>query len=192
MAEFQRGDIVCNRYAGERNSHRYLLYLGESTITQGRYRSRGYTCLTHDAEKIQLFRDNDPLYRVGHMASPEWKGWAEIRKMREAGLSWEDIGSRLDVSYPTLRKMRAKAGVKIPAPKRPRRNGGGYVAKRMTLCWQCVNAVPDKSGKRGCAWSRSFKPVPGWDADETRLYAGDEARSIVSYHVRSCPEFVEG
>ena len=68
MAEFQRGDIVCNRCVGERNSHRYLMYLGKSTITQGRYRSRGYTCLTHDAEKIQLFRDNDPLYRVGHMA----------------------------------------------------------------------------------------------------------------------------
>lgn len=129
---------------------------------------------------------------IAHMASPEWKGWAEIRKMREDGLSWEDISSRLDVSCPTLRKMRAKAGVKIPAPKRPRRNGGGYVARQMTLCWQCANAVPDKSGKQGCAWSRSFKPVKGWDADETRLYANDDERSTVSYHVRSCPEFVEG
>lgn len=68
MAEFQRGDIVCNRYAGERNSHRYLLYLGKSTIVQGRYRSKGYTCLTYDGQKIQLFRENDPLYLIGHMA----------------------------------------------------------------------------------------------------------------------------
>ena len=30
------------------------------------------------------------------------------------------------------------------------------------------------------------------DADELRLYAKDGARSIVSYHVRNCPEFVEG
>lgn len=29
-------------------------------------------------------------------------------------------------------------------------------------------------------------------ADETRLYAKDGARSIVSYHVRHCPEFARG
>ena len=85
MAEFQRGDIVCNRYVGERNPHRYLLYLGKSTITQGRYRSRGYTCLTHDAEKIQLFRDNDPLYRVGHMAEYDsfTKALAALKDFKE-------------------------------------------------------------------------------------------------------------
>lgn len=55
MAELKRGDIVCNRYAGRGNPHRYLLYLGKSTITQGRYRSRGYTCLTHEAQKNPAF-----------------------------------------------------------------------------------------------------------------------------------------
>lgn len=49
--------------------------------------------------------------------------------------------------------------------------------------------VPDKSGKRGCSWSRSFKPVKGWDADETRLYSDKPTQS---YHVRQCPEFVRG
>ena len=85
MAEFQRGDIVCNRYAGEINPHRYLLYLGKSTITQGRYRSRGYTCLTHNAEKIQLFRDNDQLYRVGHMAEYDsfTKALAALKDFKE-------------------------------------------------------------------------------------------------------------
>lgn len=85
MAEFQRGDIVCNRYAGERNPHRYLLYLGKSTITQGRYRSRGYTFLTHNAEKIQLFRDNDQLYRVGHMAEYDsfTKALAALKDFKE-------------------------------------------------------------------------------------------------------------
>lgn len=129
---------------------------------------------------------------ITQMASPEWDGWAEVRKMREAGLSWEDIGSRLDVSCPTLRKMKAKAGVKFPRDKANATAHKQQLSKAKMLCWQCANAVPDKSGKRGCAWSRSFKPVKGWDADETRLYADDETRSIVSYHVRSCPEFVEG
>lgn len=67
MTEFLRGDIVCNIYAGKVNPARYLVYLGKSTITQGRYRSRGYSCLTYDGRKIQLFRDNDPLRLVGHM-----------------------------------------------------------------------------------------------------------------------------
>lgn len=49
--------------------------------------------------------------------------------------------------------------------------------------------VPDKYGKRGCAWSRDFKPVKGWDADETRLYSDKPTQS---YHVRQCPEFVRG
>ena len=85
MAEFQRGDIVCNRCVGERNLHRYLLYLGKSTIKQGMYRSRGYTCLTHDAEKIQLFRDNDQLYRVGHMAEYDsfTKALAALKDFKE-------------------------------------------------------------------------------------------------------------
>lgn len=85
MAEFKRGDIVCNRYAGRRNPHRYLLYLGKSTITQGRCRSRGYTCLTHEARKIQLFRDDDPLCRVGHMAEYDsfMKALAVLKDFKE-------------------------------------------------------------------------------------------------------------
>ena len=85
MAEFKRGDIVCNRYAGRRNPHRYLLYLGKSTITQGRCRSRGYTCLTHEARKIQLFRDNYPLCRVGHMAEYDsfMKALAVLKDFKE-------------------------------------------------------------------------------------------------------------
>lgn len=127
---------------------------------------------------------------IAHMANPEWEGWAEVREMREDGLSWEDIGSRLDVSQPTLRKMMTAAGVKFPAIKLTPRRVSSDFRKQMTLCWECANSVPDKSRKHGCAWSRSFKPVKGWDADETRLYAKDGARSIVSYHVRQCPEFV--
>lgn len=125
---------------------------------------------------------------IAHMANPEWKGWAEIRKMREDGLSWEDIGSRLNVSCPTLRRMMVKAGVQFPAIKI-----SSDFRKQMTLCWQCANSVPDKSGKRGCAWSRRFEPVKGWDAQETRLYGGDSSKRFQkSYCVRQCPEFVRG
>ena len=103
------------------------------------------------------------------------------------------IASALGDKDELIRKaVKAVVSSYVDTEGRPCRNGDGYVARQMTLCWQCANAVPDKSGKRGCAWSRSFKPVKGWDADETRLYANDETRSIVSYHVRSCPEFVEG
>ena len=85
MAEFKRGDIVCNKFSGTKNPYRYSLYLGKSTITQGRYRSKGYTCLTFDRKKIQLFRDNDPLYRVGHMAEYDsfMKALAELKDFKE-------------------------------------------------------------------------------------------------------------
>lgn len=64
---FRKGDIVMNRFAGKGNPTRFLLYLGKSTITQGRYRSKGYDCLGYHGEKVQLFRENDPLVYIGHM-----------------------------------------------------------------------------------------------------------------------------
>ena len=62
MSEFSKGDIVCNKYAGLDNPYRYLMYLGKSTITQGRYRHKGYDCLAYDGHKIQLFRRWLSLY----------------------------------------------------------------------------------------------------------------------------------
>lgn len=67
MMEFVKGDIVQNRFAGEHNPRRLMVYLGKSTIRQGQYRHKGYTCLDYDGEKVQLFRENDPLVKVGHM-----------------------------------------------------------------------------------------------------------------------------
>lgn len=65
--EFKKGDIVKNIYAGEHNPIKYLLYIGKCTIKQGRYKSKGYKCVAFDGRKVQLFRDNDPLVKVGHM-----------------------------------------------------------------------------------------------------------------------------
>lgn len=62
-----KGDIVRNRFAGDANPRRLMVYLGKSTIRQGRYTHRGYDCLDYDGEKVQLFRENDPLVKVGHM-----------------------------------------------------------------------------------------------------------------------------
>lgn len=61
---------------------------------------------------------------------------------------------------------------------------------RQTLCWKCQNAVPNMHG-RGCEWSRRFKPVPGWDADEEEMcMSEDPPRYDTSYFVRSCPKFL--
>ena len=51
-----------------------------------------------------------------------------------------------------------------------------------TLCWGCKNACG------GCAWSRDFKPVEGWEADKTTVKC-DNGIVYRSYHVKSCPEY---
>lgn len=56
-----------------------------------------------------------------------------------------------------------------------------------TLCEVCQNAVPDNMS-RGCEWSRSATPVPGWDAMFAPLLVSDHMSD--SYRVRSCPKFV--
>lgn len=56
-----------------------------------------------------------------------------------------------------------------------------------TLCWDCARAYG------GCSWSKSFKPVEGWEAerDERALKWGcnNTKRTYVSYTVKECPEF---
>ena len=121
---------------------------------------------------------------MGNYASIDYE---LLKKQRAEGWTMDRLAQEHGVSRWTIAE-RLSRGAHTPTKRR----NTGCCNHKPTLCWQCANAVPDKSGKRGCAWSRSFKPVKGWDADETRLYANDETRSIVSYHVRSCPEFVEG
>lgn len=55
-----------------------------------------------------------------------------------------------------------------------------------TLCWDCINAVPDNEG-HGCSWSRSLVPVKGWTAERTKNRDRND-----SWNVRKCPEFKEG
>ena len=49
-----------------------------------------------------------------------------------------------------------------------------------TLCWKCSNCG-------NCSWSRSFKPVEGWNAKPTCFV--DREKVVHSYIVASCPEF---
>lgn len=53
---------------------------------------------------------------------------------------------------------------------------------RMTLCWDCKNAV------LGCDWSRKGAPIEGWKAVETTLKC--KGLDTPSFHVIECPEFV--
>jgi len=68
MAEFHKGDIVRNIFAGKNNPTAFLLYLGKGTCRQGRYRHKVYNCIGYNGRKVQVFRANEPLVLVGHMA----------------------------------------------------------------------------------------------------------------------------
>lgn len=63
----RKGDIVQNIFAGKGNPCRYLLYLGKGTCRQGRYTHKVYDCIGYDGQKVQIFRENDPLIVVCHM-----------------------------------------------------------------------------------------------------------------------------
>ena len=71
----------------------------------------------------------------------------------------------------------------------------GYVtattATRGTLCWHCQNAC-----NSGCSWSRSFKPVKGWEATPTIIKQGTRTKAenpffTKSFFVHKCPEFIK-
>ena len=62
----------------------------------------------------------------------------------------------------------------------------------MTLCWCCRNAVPSVAAGVGCSWSRSFRPVPGWEAEETKIWVGGERKTVPTFRVVRCPEFEKG
>lgn len=67
MERLKKGDIVKNIHAGENNPQRYLLYIGKCTIKQGRFNSKGYKCIAYDGKTVELFMDDEPLVKIGHM-----------------------------------------------------------------------------------------------------------------------------
>lgn len=65
--EFSSGDIVRNNHAGEGNPIRHLLYIGKGTIKQGRYSHKSYDFIGYDGKKVQIFREDADIEKVGHM-----------------------------------------------------------------------------------------------------------------------------
>lgn len=67
MADFRKGDIVQNLFAGKNNPTRFLLYIGKGSCRQGRYSHKVYNCIGYDGSKVQLFRTPDGIAYIGHM-----------------------------------------------------------------------------------------------------------------------------
>ena len=53
--------------------------------------------------------------------------------------------------------------------------------KANTLCWDCENYIG------GCSWTKDFKPVEGWKAEEVT-----NSNNTDTYLVRECPQFKPG
>ena len=85
----------------------------------------------------------------------------------------------------------------------PAENNQTSVKKRTTnlnghsfaqLCELCQHAVPNlKKGTlaRGCSWSRELKPVEGWTATKVSKYKSDGEFAYDTYHIVSCPLFLQ-
>lgn len=56
---------------------------------------------------------------------------------------------------------------------------------RSSLCWDC-----EKATNSGCSWSKSFKPVKGWEAEPKPIKL-TATKNIDSYLVIKCPQFAE-
>ncbi len=54
--------------------------------------------------------------------------------------------------------------------------------KDTQLCWKCKRATG------GCGWSRSGKPIKGWDAEKVTLK--DLEGDIRTYKIKKCPLFL--
>lgn len=63
-----------------------------------------------------------------------------------------------------------------------------------SICWDCKNAVPGE--RRGCSWSREFRPVEGWEALRRDIRPVKRRRRTPpaheSYRVLCCPRFEKG
>lgn len=51
-----------------------------------------------------------------------------------------------------------------------------------SICWKCNNTCG------GCSWTREYRPVPGWQADE-KIIKSSKGKIVKSYIVKKCPDF---
>ncbi len=126
-----------------------------------------------------------------------------IRRYRtKAGISMRKLSQKTKISQSTISLYERG---RVPVSKR----SAGVIAKALgvefediyvgvgtdsknesgcgrTLCWECSRVYR----VRGCCWSDSFTPVPGWEAIPTVKLSGKYKTD--SYNVRRCPLFKEG
>lgn len=95
------------------------------------------------------------------------------------GMLDTEIAAAMHVPVGTIRAWRRKFGLTNNF------DSGREIDRQQsrTICWTCRNACGQ------CAWSRSFRPVKGWEARQTLLYASDPDGGTVSYEVIRCPEY---
>jgi len=55
-----------------------------------------------------------------------------------------------------------------------------------SICFHCFRAFGPR--ERQCCWARNFRPVPGWEAEQTQV--GKDGKDIPSYRVARCPQFL--
>lgn len=138
----------------------------------------------------------------------EWRGWINdfIREHYE-DMAWTEMQAvveqtiRQPISTATLWHYAKQLGLPMKPRVMPRRPVVEKVPEQKpprvvaldghanTLCWECRNAVPGPDA--GCEWSRLFRPVPGWEAEERRARLGAYELQT-SYRVHKCPKFEEG
>ena len=101
----------------------------------------------------------------------------QLKKLMAEKLKYNEIAEIMGRTAGSVAGKAMSLGIN-PMPQRAAKPNS-------TICWNCRNAVCS-----GCAWSRSFKPVEGWEAKRETINAG--GRFLETYTVRSCPLFVEG
>lgn len=106
---------------------------------------------------------------------------AELCRLSESGATPEEAARALNRSINSINYKDGRLNTRMAY--KPVEHG--------TLCWRCLNAVPNPATGAGCEWSRNFQPVPGWDADYRPVKLPD-TRVCESYFVTKCPLFAEG
>lgn len=82
--EYVKGDIVINLFTTAANPCHRLLFIRKGTCRQGRYTHKTYDCIDYSGRKVQLFRNEKCLKKVGHM--DEFDHFLEaLKNLRENG-----------------------------------------------------------------------------------------------------------
>lgn len=97
---------------------------------------------------------------------------AKLNSLRAKGRGYADIAYVLGRSRDAVKRQLAKERAKNKELRiQPYETD--------TLCWHCINAVPDPIKNTGCSWSIRLKPVEGC------------IMTPGTYQITECPKFIE-